>query len=100
MRFFTKVFVGKLCFHLLRVRSGRIQNLLDNGFYRCQGLNQVLRALSEGKMLFRISDKKNPLPPLPRSLFTLSKEEDSSETFVYLYQTSKRPDTEDTNHDG
>jgi hypothetical protein len=27
VRFYTKVFVGKLCFRLLRVRSGRIQNL-------------------------------------------------------------------------
>lgn len=80
--------------------SGRIQNLLDNGFYRCHGLNQVHRALSEGKMLFRNSEKKKPLPPPPRPLFTLNIEEDSSETFVYLYQTSKRPATEDTNHDG
>jgi hypothetical protein len=69
---------------------------LDNRFYRCRRLNHVL---SEGYMLFRISEKRNPLPPPPRPLFTLDVEEHFSDTFVYLYQTTKRPDTEGTNHD-
>lgn len=70
----------------------------DTRFYRRLELNQEL---SEGYMLFRISEekKRNSLPPPPRPLFTLDIEDDSSDTFMYLYQTTKRPATENTNHD-